>query len=449
MRSENIKLKMKDLRPDQVAFASTLTTSILIGFFIVLTFFPGVGDNDTYTQLLQLKTLQFTDHHPPALPVIWGIGEMISGSLGSLLVIQVALTMTSFAVMSWRLSEYRFGVLFPFLSLTPIFLGLMGALQKDVLMASLLLLTSVVFMFPYSKKKFVLAAVLIGLALALRHNAFPAAIPLMIFAALIWKSKESSKVTAPLKKVSLITALVVAIPLVFNLWTAPVKTHQENHIFVDDLAAISLANGESYIPGVDFSRILECEGSSYFGFTDNGFIRCLDGWNSMDLRQESFMPQWFDAITKNPAVYIEYRSARYAQYFGFGGSRAPKVFQNGSIHNIGLPPGVDFTFEENVLFLGLKRYILGVQAFFPWLYSPLTWLLAGIVVLIGLPKIKMASEDKRWAATILASSILYIMSYFPTAVGSDFRYSLWSIWAAAFVTSFILIQQLGKRDTGS
>ena len=62
--------------------------------------------------------------------------------------------------------------------------------------------------------------------------------------------------------------------------------------------------------------------------------------------------------------------------------------------------------------------------YFSFIYKPWFWLLAALTLMIYAKRLK---EYRLWVYLLCASAIMYILSYAPGSLTSDYRYIYWSV----------------------
>ena len=169
----------------------TFTWSALVGATLIYVYFPGRGENDIVFQAKQaLGIVPFNDWHAPIMSALWQLLYHLTGTLGSLLVLQVAV----FVLSSWTLSiavlartGSRIAAILPLLAiLTPWALSQTGILWKDTQMAVAYMLGFGLLMLiqptrPRTLWLLMPAVIVLVYGTCVRKNAVAALVPIAVY----------------------------------------------------------------------------------------------------------------------------------------------------------------------------------------------------------------------------------------------------------------------------
>ncbi len=151
---------------------------VAIGWGIGLVYaFPGMMTMDSLDQLREGREHFYTDGHPPAMAAMWRIVDaIIAGPFGMLMIQTGAFVLGLYWILKRAMQPRSAAIATVCVYVFPPVLAPMGVIWKDCVMAGFFLLgTGALF----SEKRWVRVAGLacLGLATAVRYNAFAATLP--------------------------------------------------------------------------------------------------------------------------------------------------------------------------------------------------------------------------------------------------------------------------------
>jgi len=154
---------------------------LLVGWVLALIYaFPGIMTMDSLDQLREARDGVLTDGHPPALAaIIHVVDAIISGPFGMLLIQTSAFLVGAYWILRRALPPRAAALAACLVLLYPPVLAPMAVIWKDCLMAGMFLLGAGA---QFSERRWAKLAGLacIGVATAVRYNAFAAAMPLIV-----------------------------------------------------------------------------------------------------------------------------------------------------------------------------------------------------------------------------------------------------------------------------
>lgn len=143
---------------------------------------PGFLSVDSFIQLTQALSGEYKDWHPPLMAFIWKSLIDNTGAISSMLLLQnsfliLSLFFVTYFYLQKKVSAFFSSlIIFPIFLLSPLFIGVSGAIWKDVLFAySLLFATSLALNINSNNKKYILfliVLILIYISLNIRINGF-------------------------------------------------------------------------------------------------------------------------------------------------------------------------------------------------------------------------------------------------------------------------------------
>jgi hypothetical protein len=177
-----------------------IVVALTVNFFVALAVWPGFMSWDSLLALKQLRTGITSSAYPPMVSYMWALPDLLIPGPGGMLLLQngilfVALGMLFYA---FGLSSLATLALFVLFVASPILIGPMLVVWKDVGMSACLLLSVAlaVFYMRHRQSRYLVASmVMMVIGGAYRLNAFAALLPLilaMATLALYWRQPETS-----------------------------------------------------------------------------------------------------------------------------------------------------------------------------------------------------------------------------------------------------------------
>jgi len=413
---------------------------------------------DSWQQLEQARTGQYSDFHPPIMAFIWaGIDRAVPGPFGMLL-FHGAMFFGGLALllgMAMRTAwSCAWSVLFVAL-MPPVFANL-GTIWKDVGIAAALVAAGATTLRGARGGSWAwLAAALPFLfyANAVRHNAAAAVLPL----AILWGTVllERCGVRRRLAGAALgvaLTGMLVGGAAVVDAALLRVRSHPVQTLLMYDLAGISVRTGQDLLPP--------------FVARDQGFdlieryspkwgAHTLFHWRCSYVAQPTQAPPrleavqadadvsrlwiaWFDAVIAQPQAYLAHRWELTTWLFGLHSGPVAYPFHDDiAANSLGLRfdpnlatqamRSIRDSLRDSVLFRGwfFISVLLAVLAFLRWRWRP----------------------GRGVALTMAASGLLYALPLPLCSVASDFRLLLWTVVAAAISLVLCFAELPGSPKT--
>lgn len=425
-------------------------------------FFPGRAELDIVTQANQaLAKSPLMDWHPPIMAVVWRALYLVTGTLGSLLVLQISLYFLGallFSVYTHRKLRSKvssIAVLSCFIS--PWSLSQLNIMWKDTQM-TVTLLAACGFVSLISRRNrwsFTLLLPVIFLltyAIGVRKNAVAALLPICIYIAWILLltvvpqifdrklSRRLSKWIVPVGGVLLSCFVIVCSfcigASIDSIWGVE-KRNQVSQIMLDD---VMFSVPEAELNGSDAPDELK----DHINSSRSQCIKMKEIWDaywncygmgetgrpfSSIKYQDELRALWFEHVVTHPVRYLEYRSAVFSyylfssklEYYPYGADkRAQTVGLGGGSRNF------DYIVRPYVEDFGVRT--------FPMVFKPWFWLILAFVCTLIARKQSLVRAPV-WMLS--GSSILYILAYFPTVPANVFRYTYWP--AIAVTVSVALV----------
>ncbi len=398
-------------------------------------FYPGIFTPDSLDQFAQAQSGQFEDWHPPIMAALWFVLDRAHDGPELIFLTHLLL----FWVGAWAVGEaivragWRWGALFALIGLLPFVFNYLGLLWKDVaLAAAWLFAVGMAFRrFARGEKLRIAEQVLVWAAFIYgalaRGNSIFAAAPLALY--LLNTDVFSRRIWPQIAACVLVPALLLSGASIFNHRILNAAAQDpEDSLFLFDLVGISHHTRTNLVPGpwtqAQSVHIPDCYGADKWDHDAMGSCRFLtqtlcDGelWGEPAIAQA-----WVGAIVQHPLQYAAHRMA----------------FTNKILRWLGPIPAHDSFMESEItdprwehdpgpIFRAYEEVSGALEA--TPLFRPYFWLIMAGAALV-LSWFAVDSPQRRFAAAIGASAVIYLLTYVVFGVASDFRYAYWSIIGA-------------------
>ena len=433
-------------RPSRALVPCMLTAA---GFALTVhIFYPGIMNYDArYVYLDGLKGF-YGDWQSPVMTWLWKTIDPLAPGPASMFLLIAALYCLGFGTQSLALARrsLALAVALPVLALTPPLFVLVGIIWRDVLMAtSWLLAVALTFAAscrtgrPVAVQVTALALVVFGVLI--RPNALAAA-PVLI-AYILWPWNFSLR-RAALLFVPAMIILYGAVQVVYYGVLDATRQSPLHSIAVFDLGGITHFSGENQFPVTWSTGELEalrgrCYDASIWNIYWNGDCKFVMG--RLEGEQTIFgtpalSRAWLDAILSHPIAYIQHRIAFFRTFL---------LDSHLAMWTLDIDNPSRTVFEDRPAFKTLKAVHDGLQP--TPLFRMATWLLANLT-LCALAWPRRKSPDGALVLAVCGSAVLYVMSYLPLGVASEFRYVYWAVLASAAGLCVALATVL-QKDVGT
>lgn len=445
--------------PDHLWSALLVGVALASAGFAWLANYPGRMSADSYYQLQQaLGEIPLDDWHPPAMTVSWQILHDLTGSVSSLLAVQLTVIFGAtllFSLFIHRTAQNRVlslsAVSFPLL---PYIFTFAGVFWKDVQMMAALFAGFVMILVYEQRSRrramfFLLALAFFLYAALIRQNGIVAVLPVVLLLYRAWRdhsdrpqassSKQRKSPFGYIQAALAFIALALGAGALFDAVFEPVEMGV-SQIYLDDILYL-LTPGEitaSDAPPVLKLRLLEAqEKCSEAGIVVDALTRCYyreEGESPFRIIefQQPLKDLWTAEIASRPSRYLDYLAyhSRVFALFLFDGN-AP--FLDSNLHNRIVPDEYESLNKDADAILEAYVTGAGVRSF-PWLFSAWFWLLGACIV--G----SCSTRSRRFRphiSALVTSAALYILAYLVYVPAQNYRYAYWS--AFAVTTAFVLL----------
>jgi hypothetical protein len=408
----------------------------------VAVYWPGYMSEDSFTQLGQARSGDFTAHHPPLMALLWKPLDAILPGPGLLLVLQAALAWSGAALLlSLVFRGWGAPVALLAFCLWPTVFSYLGTMWKDVQLGVALLWGCALTLGAERlgwRRALWCAPVAFFYGAGVRPNGLTAILPLaawwgwVLAGQLGWRRRI---LFGGLAGLALTVGTWAGIRAV-NGWLT--RDHPipppEQALFIHDLIGLTGATGRLYVPqyilrqpeahSINWLLRLWYPHSLAPIFFDPGNLRL-----SSDPEQlATLRSAWLGAVTAHPAVYLRHRMVMFEYLIGSNTPLVHYPFHDGMVKN-----DLGFAFRRTPLNEAAMAVLHRVQNslfFRGWAY-----LVA--VVALGAGGLLMRRLDAAGMA-LCASALAYALPYIPTCPAGDFRYLWWTVLATLLLAATLL-----------
>jgi hypothetical protein len=398
----------------------------LAGFALsVRIFYPGVMTFDAWYVHSYIANPPAGDWQSPLMTALWAVIDPLAPGAASMFLFIAVLYWLSFAALALALARRSawLGPVTMLLALTPSCFVFVGVIWRDIMLASSwLLAAALAYAVADRRGPWRLAAQALGLALLgfgflLRPNALFAA-PILV-AYIVWPQRFDLK-RAALLYVPAAVVLALMVPLVYYGLLGAKRENALHAIFVFDLAGISHFTGQNQFPvtwSADENAMLI--GPCYrAGDWDDYWTRqpCLFVMKKLEGEELFGSPAlrqaWLRTVVAHPLAYLEHR---IAVTWTFLFARTLTMFTTDIAH----PERT--VFADNTWFMTVKSLNdrLGDTPLFragAWLILCVLWCALGWR--------RRATPSGAFLIGVGGSAVVYMATFVPVGVASDFRYAL-------------------------
>jgi len=412
---------------------ASVAVLLAVGFGVTIAiFYPGVMTFDSKYLYEYAMKGTMGDWQSPVMVWLWGLIDPIAPGAGSMFLLIAATYWLGFGLLSLALAARgrKVALLLPLLALTPPSLALAGVIWRDVLFATCWLLAASIAFVVAERPSWVkltgkaVALTLVVLGVLLRPNALLAA-PILA-AYVIWLSRMSPRKAAVLY---IPAALVFfgAIQLVYYGGLKAKREHPLQTVMIFDLGGISHFAKLNQFP-VEWSKaenamlLDNCYQPTmwdiYWRLEPCQFVmRKIE--HEKGLFGTSAIPNaWLLAIARHPIAYLEHRSA-FMWNFLAGSNLSMWV--------------ADIEHPSQRIFLDRPGFMALVSLHDALKPTPLfragSWLVL-CMVLCWFGWQRANTREGAFMLGVCGSAVIYVLSYYPVGVASDFRYAYWAVVAA-------------------
>lgn len=414
---------------------------------------PGYMNFDSAEQNFQVRTLQFSDWHPPVMTAYWWVLELfVRGPLLMLVLQSVLFLWGMHQILRRHLGEHAAAwcaagvLLFP-----PVFTP-MAVVWKDAQMAAFLVAGIALAMRP-SRRARAGALALWFLAAGVRDNGIAALPFVLLWAAGAWGHFG-------VRRVAIAAAATVAI-LVAASAANRALTVRTDHPWYRSVAPMDIVGTINYADELSDDELRATLADTRFT-VDHDFQQVARAsykprvwfWLEhegqpmfeppMDKRQRlAIRRAWWSLVRAHPRAYLRHRAAVMAELLGLTHSETwEPVAQTlaGTEHQYKrLGHEASPSFLQRRLGAAYREHLGDGPLYRPWMYGVLA-----IILLVD----ALRRRD-RLVVALLASGLLYEASFFVGAAAPDFRYSHWLVTCTGLAVVLATKARMAVLPSGS
>jgi hypothetical protein len=430
-------------RPSAQLLAALLAAA---GFALTLyVFYPGIMNYDArYVYQDGLKGF-YGDWQSPVMTWLWKTIDPLAPGSASMFLLTAALYWLGFGTLALALARRSrvLAIATILIALTPPLFVFAGIIWRDVLMAACWLLAAAL-VFAASggtRRPIVIQACALGLivfGVLIRPNALAAA-PVLI-AYILWPGAFSCK-RAALLFLPAMVGLYGIVQLVYYGALGATRQHPLHSIAVFDLGGISYFSGQNQFPVTWTASEADalrgrCYDASYWNVYWNGDCRFvmarLEGEPKI-FGTPALSRAWIDAVAGHPLAYLRHRAAFFSTFL---------LDKHLTMWTADIEHPPKTVFEDRPAFMALKAVHDELKP--TPLFRMGTWPLASLV-LFALAWRRRNSPDGAFVVGVCGSAFLYVLSYLPLGVASEFRYVYWAVLASAAALVVVLAPASGNN----
>lgn len=426
-----------------------------LGLGLVLaTFWPGYLSWDSAWQWWQARHGELDPGHPPVMVRVWQAVRLALPDPGGMLAVQSLAWWAAVAGFAHALGggAWRRVTCVWLLGAWPPLLALLPHLWKDVWMMALFAgaVACLVAELSSPRRRWRLAALLLLAAgCAFRHNALPAALPLLAWVA--WREWPGRRLRATVATFALVGALQLAVTLA-NLAPGARATPVWPVIAMWDIAAVSIAEDRVLFPpdwvepGLsvddlrrDFSPFVNVPSF------ESGQLRLNFYYDYTPAQYAELRRAWLSLPREHPRAYFGHRAEVSAYLLGLRQAAQPdfQVLQPAIVPlrdnpAIAAPSGVLHRLVQSRL-----DALVDTPLFAGWVYLLLS------VGVLAFTAIRRRGPHDALAAAVAASGLLLAMPLLPLAPSADFRYLAWMLVASLMALLLCLAPRGDQRHIAS
>lgn len=461
--------------------------------FLLAAFYPGNANIDIVAQAFQaMGESPYHNWHPPVVAFVWEMLFRLTGTLGSLFVLQAVLYGLGgwlLCVLIWaRTGSVWLGFLGLALPAAPWTLSQVNMLWKDT-QSALALLAGLLLIFFIRSRRLVTwwlllpGGLLLVYGIAARKNAVSALLPIAVFLGYLlvqtlrqrrrasnpevreqrgkssWARMAGGTAAASIAMFAVIAGGVVLADKAVSKARDVEDVSQASQIMLDDvmfalpddelrssgapqelIAKISTAREKCIQINEPYDAYWNCYG---MGETGRAF--------SPIAHREELKDLWVQTLTQHPVSYLQYRAEQYWRYLTFSRLIYWPAEWQGEAQRVGL--GV----QANSMDDAAGFYARCTNKVIPFVYLPWFWMVAGAGVCIWAVAASRLSKRRTVplrteALTLAGSALMYMLAYFPTVPEFHFRYTYWPAIAITAAGLMMLTGQLAalreRRSAG-
>jgi hypothetical protein len=426
-----------------------------VGFvFTVLVSYPGYLTADATYVYGYVQSGFLGDWQSPLMTIVWRFIDPISPGPGSMFLLIATLYWAGFAILALAVARRSTGlaIAVPLFAFAPPAFILLAMIWRDIFFGTVWLLAATTIYFVADRSRPLrwmmqgLALVLLGFGVLLRPNAVIAA-PLLV-AYVAWPERFEWKRTALL----FIPALLAGYGLIQIAYYKILAVHRENplhSLVVFDLGGITHFTQKNQFPvswSADENALLvtrcyePARWDTYWTWEPCNFVmNRLQNKDDVIFGTSRLTQSWLRAVAAHPVAYVSHRLTFVGAFF----ARSNPTIE---LENLALLDEIPLARNRRFVTLMTLYDMLKWSV----LFRPGIWLIfaAGVGALAWRGR---ATPSGAFAISVVASGIIYILSFGVFGVAADFRYAYWCVLAslAGLIPALLAWREQGSKPVQS
>lgn len=413
---------------------------------------PGTMNVDAFIQLEEGRTGLFYGWHPPLMGWLWSRLERVISGPGVMLLLHHLMFWPGLGLVVYHLqrSPAVSATLVLGIGALPPVLSALGTIWKDVGMGAAFLIAFGLLLHVHRRHSvlwLVPAVAAIFYAVAIRHNAVFAALPLCL-----WLGHLMIRRVVPGARPARLIAAVLGLGTLavmsgFN-WIITTRlvddrrTYPAHQVMLHDLIGISVRIGSVVVPSFYADTALPLSGIACV-YAPHNAVMPFSGFYGgcpITLRKltrakevSELRTAWLAEVRKHPRAYAAHRWAFWREQLGLGIERVHYPLEAGvpGPNKLGIDTRLTQRQERAQQLFVLAAY--DTPLYRGWLY-----LLISIgVLVVGIRR----SSDPVPLVVLTSSAVLYELGYIVIGTAADFRFNWWPIVAALVAMAMVVPPQ--------
>lgn len=421
---------------------------LAIGFVVLLVYsFPGFMSPDSVQQLEQARSHKYGDWHPPTMAAIWTLVDKVVEGPAGMLILQGSLFLAGVYLLLRRYLAPRAAALTASgVLIFPPVLAVMACIWKDAQMAGFLILGIALLLQPRRWQR-VIAILLLVVACALRDNAAPAVLPILLL-----KFRWNDVLVGWKRVVVAGSIWVVVVCAAFGLNRSLTRVHE--HSWTVSIAPADIVgvlktsrdySDEELLTIIDPTELVKTTGiqaharkyykpTAWFDYEVPGSHQ-LFLWPENPQERAAIQHAWRTLVWANPRAYLRHRLRVFRGVLGL--TREPLFGPVYADH-------YDVRRPEPQRFYAASGIQATIAHAFVWLATKTPLFYPYIYMLILLAMLPLMWRQRTMLA-IVTSGLLYELAMFPFAPSADVRYSHWPMTAAVLSIIVLVATRVLRR----
>ncbi len=415
---------------------------LALGFALFLLYaFPGYMSTDSVQQLTEAHTGTFSDGNPPLMAAEWWLlDRIISGPL-LMLLLQGSLFLGGLFVLLRRLLAPRAAAWTAIgLLLFPPIMTTMAVIWKDSQMAAYLIAGIAALLDGRRRVRLVGLGLLVAAA-SMRHNAFAAVVPIV---AILFEWTPGQRIWKRLAVIGVVACVMIA--LAFAVTRMLASQHVKlTPVFSDIVAVIACTDDRS---DADLREVLrgtplavddgiQLQARVLHVYHDTfrivaGDERLFSGPTS-EAQWDALNRAWRELVLGDPLAYLRCHYDDFEVILGMNGAPLRAPVWNVFLEDPRQADGTSHDASWSLLQAKVGHFLYWLSEDTP-VFRPCVYALLALVVLVLFCR-------ERLVFALLASGLLYELSFFPVGAEPDYRYSHWMITSTCLATVIVFIRR--------